>query len=157
MPQQKEKARKSCSGRGCETKSLNDSPETITWNDIKHFVPRDFTCTCEGFCDHPVAISIDLVAKLDRMSDLMGRPIKILSGTRCERQNARIRGTRQSSHVPIDGIGYAADISCTDAGFRFAFLAEALSMFKRIGIGKNHIHVDDHPKFPGRVLWLSAM
>jgi zinc D-Ala-D-Ala carboxypeptidase len=156
MPQPKGKPRKTDTGRNGEPTSSGEAQTGITWNDIKHFVPKDFTCTCEGFCDHPGVISLQVVAKLDKLSDLIGRPITILSGTRCERHNARIRGKRLSSHVPASGVSYAADVYCPDAGFRFAFMEAALLEFKRIGIGKNHIHVDDHPDFPGRVVWLSA-
>jgi len=156
MPQPKGKPRKSDTGRNVEAPTEVVARTGFTWDDIKHFVPKDFTCTCEGLCDHPSVISLEVVAKLDRISGLIGRPITVLSGTRCERHNARIRGTRRSSHVPTNGIGYAADISCSDAGFRFAFLAAALPVFRRIGIGKDHIHVDDHPDLPGQVVWLSA-
>jgi len=156
MPQPKEKSRKSGVARDSGVRRENEAPSAVLWSDVKHFVPKDFTCTCEGLCDHPVVMSLEVVAKLDRLSDLMGRPFKILSGTRCERHNARIRGKRLSSHVPTNGISYAVDVYCPDAGFRFAFLAAALLEFRRIGIGKDHIHVDDHPELPGRVAWLSG-
>lgn len=136
-----------------KTKPKKPAPES-PWSEIKHFVPRDFTCTCEGLCDHPTVISTALVAKLDRICDLIGKPVTITSATRCERHNRKVGAKSRSSHVPRDGVSHAADVRCTDAAFRFAFLAAALPMFNRIGIGKDFIHVDDDPELPPNVVWL---
>ncbi|HMK35311.1 MAG TPA: D-Ala-D-Ala carboxypeptidase family metallohydrolase [Desulfomonilaceae bacterium] len=127
--------------------------ETRDWSEIKHFSPRDFTCTCTGFCDHPAAISLDLAKKLDLIRERLGRHITILSGTRCTRHNRRIGGTLNSPHVPKNGISHAADVHCPDSSFRFAFILAASSLFKRIGIGKDFIHVDDDPELPPDVMW----
>jgi len=155
MTRHKEKWRRtSAEPEGHASPPTNEEP-TAAWKEIKHFTPREFTCKCEGLCDHPSVISLDVVSKLDRIRDLVGRPLTILSGTRCERHNARVKGTLRSSHVPSDGTSYAADIHCPDASFRFAFLTAALAMFKRIGIGREYIHVDDDAELPHEVSWLS--
>ncbi len=136
-----------------KAKSRKPTPDG-SWCDVKHFIPRDFTCNCEGLCDHPPVISAALVSKLDRIRDLIGKPFTIVSGTRCERFNRKVGGKSRSSHVPRDGTSHAADIRCSDAALRFAFLAAALPMFNRIGIGKDFIHVDDDPELPPNVVWL---
>ncbi len=125
-----------------------------TWSQIKHFKPRDFTCKCDGFCDHADVISLDLVAKLDRIRDLIGMPVTIISGTRCQRYNRKVNGVPGSPHVARDGQSHAVHVRCPNASFRFAFLASALPMFKRIGVGKDFIHVDDDPELPANVIWL---
>jgi hypothetical protein len=125
-----------------------------TRDDIKHFTPRDFTCQCNGLCDHPVVISLETVAKLDKIYDVMGLPIKVLSGTRCERYNNRVGGKIRSAHIPKNGVSHAAHVFCPDSSFRFAFLAAALPVFNRIGVGKDFIHVDDDPELPSNVVWL---
>ncbi len=125
-----------------------------SWADVSHFTPREFTCRCEGLCDHPVVVSLDLVAKLDKIRDLIGMPVTIVSGTRCERHNRKVGGKPLSSHVPRDGTSHAADVRCPDNVFRFAFLAAALPIFNRIGIGKDFIHVDDDPALPSNVVWV---
>lgn len=124
------------------------------WANIKHFSPRDFTCTCTEFCSHPVGISVDFVKKLDAIRERIGRHINIASGTRCERHNRKVGGSPQSSHVTKDGISHAADVHCPDSHFRFAFLEAALPLFNRIGLGKDFIHVDDDPDLPARVIWV---
>lgn len=128
--------------------------KTLGWDAISHFVPREFTCRCEELCDRPVVISLDLVEKLDKIRDLIGMPVTIVSGTRCERYNRKVGGKAMSAHVPRDGTSHAADIHCPDSAFRFAFLAAALPMFNRIGIGKDFIHVDDDPALPSNVMWI---
>jgi hypothetical protein len=97
---------------------------------------------------------MDVVAKLDKIRDLIGKPISILSGTRCERHNRKFGGKARSAHVPRNGVSYAVDVRCPDSAFRFAFLTAALPIFKRIGIGKDFIHVDDDPELPANVVWL---
>lgn len=124
------------------------------WDGINNFTPREFTCRCDGLCDHPVVVSLDLVAKLDKIRDLIGMPVTIVSGTRCERHNRKVGGKSMSAHVPRDGTSHAADIRCPDNAFRFAFLAAALPIFNRIGIGKDFIHVDDDPNLPPNVVWV---
>jgi len=126
-----------------------------SWNEIKHFKPRDFTCKCDGFCDHADVISLDLVAKLDRICDLIELHITITSGTRCQRYNRKVNGTPGSPHVAQEGESHAAHVRSPNASFRFAFLAAALPMFKRIGVGKDFIHIDDDPTLPPNVIWLS--
>jgi hypothetical protein len=124
------------------------------WTDIKHFKPRDFTCKCEGLCGHPDVISPDLVLKLDKIQELIGMPVAVLSATRCARFNRKSGGREGSVHVSKGGVSHAADIRCSDATFRFAFLTAALPLFNRVGIGKELIHVDDDPDLPPNVVWL---
>jgi hypothetical protein len=124
------------------------------WANIKHFKPRDFTCRCAGLCGHSDVISEDLVAKLDKIQDLIGMPVTVLSATRCGRFNRKSGGRERSAHTAKGGVSHAADIRCPDAAFRFAFLTAALPLFNRVGIGRELIHVDDDPELPPNVVWL---
>ena len=124
------------------------------WAGIKYFKPRDFTCRCEGLCGHPDVISGELVAKLDKIQDLIGMPVTVLVGTRCEKFNRKSGGRERSTHTAKSRVSHAADIRCPDAAFRFAFLTAALPLFNRVGIGKESIHVDDDPELPSNAVWL---
>lgn len=124
-----------------------------SWQGIKHFAARDFACKCNGYCDHVAAISPETVAKLAKIRDLIGKPLTIISGTRCEKYNRMVGGTLGSAHIPRNGVSRAVDIRCPDSEFRFAFLTAALSIFNRIGIGKDFIHVDDDPDQTANVVW----
>lgn len=129
-------------------------PVSVRWDDIKHFRPQEFTCKCRGGCDHPVVISMGLVSKLDKIRELIGKPITITSGTRCERHNRSVGGKARSAHLAKSGVSHSADVRCPNSEFRFAFLTAALPMFNRIGIGKDFIHVDDDPELPPNVVWI---
>lgn len=131
-----------------------DSETPHSWSEIKHFKPAEFTCHCSGDCDHPVAISLGTVAKLDRIRESIGKPMKIVSGTRCQRYNKKCGGKPLSAHLARNGLSHAADIRCSDSEFRHAFLSAALEYFNRIGIGRDFIHVDDDPGLPAHVVWL---
>ncbi len=126
----------------------------VTWTDIKHFKPKEFTCNCEGLCDHPNVISPAVVAKLDKIRESIGIPIAITSGTRCERHNRKVGGKPQSAHIPRKGVSYAVDVRCPDSSFRYTFLKAALPMFNRIGIGKDFVHVDDDPEKTRNIVWV---
>ena len=65
-------------------------------------------------------------------------PFKINSGYRTVEHNKAIKGSPTSSHLK----GLAADISCTTSTQRQKILtALIIEGFKRIGIGKNFVHV----------------
>jgi len=76
---------------------------------------------------------------------------QITSGYRTEEHNRKAGGSPTSSHL----LGLAADISIVDSTTRFRFIETCLTMgIKRIGLGKNFIHIDiDKAKAQG-VIWL---
>lgn len=123
------------------------------WENIRYFTPREFTCSCDGMCDHPTAISMDLVKELDEIREAVGMPIKITSGTRCARHNRKVGGAPKSAHVPVNGVSHAADIACPNSLFRYLFLTHAFGRFRRIGIAEGFIHVDNDPNLPQDVAW----
>jgi len=104
----------------------------------KHFTREEFACKCGcGFCEpHP-----DLVAGLDMLRELIGRPVVINSGCRCPNHNRNVGGVVHSYHV----VGKAADIICPPMGVDgLAGLAETILCFQVGGIIKEPtwVHVD---------------
>lgn len=80
-------------------------------------------------------MSGDLVAVLQRVRTLKGRPLRIVSGTRCRRHNLRVGGSARSQHL----IGHAADVP---GGFATAAQWHAAGA---IGVGIRRgrvVHVD---------------
>ena len=53
-----------------------------------------------------------LCARLDQVRDLLGHPVIVTSGFRCESLNRAVNGSRTSAHV----FGLAADIRCPEFG-----------------------------------------
>jgi len=70
----------------------------------KNFSRKEFACRCGcGFDD----ISMDLVQRLQRLRDRIGKPLYVNSGCRCPAHNAAVRGAKKSYHLR----GMAADVN----------------------------------------------
>lgn len=84
----------------------------------KNFNRAEFRCRHCGRLD---ALDDDLVKSLQRLRDIVGKPLNIVSGYRCCTANANVGGTRYSQHLfgraaDIPG-GYATVEQCRRAGF----------------------------------------
>ena len=119
-----------------------------------NFSRHEFACQCGCGADN---ISPDLVERLQKVRDLLGSPMKITSGVRCEKHNASpsVGGSKTSAHLPDDfGIGHAVDIACSTSNYRAKLLACAFGEFTRIGVAKTFIHLDSHPGKSQMVCWV---
>ena len=110
----------------------------------KNFSKLEIMCPCSCGADK---INPVLIEKLQKVRNIIGRPIIITSGVRCEFYNASIKASMNSSHIPDDyGIGNAVDIACLNSKDRYELVEVAQKFFKRIGIagkGKgNFVHLD---------------
>jgi len=107
-------------------------------NDIqlsKNFKLSEFVCP-DGSGE--VLLDAELVNKLQKLRDKVGKPIKVHSGYRNPKYNTRIGGAKESQHMQ----GKAADI--TVQGYtpeQVAKLAEEVG-FDGIGLYKTFCHVD---------------
>ena len=93
----------------------------------------------------------EFMRKLEVARGIAKTPFVINSGYRCPAHNNSI-GAKQSSSHPK---GVAADIACTDDSLRWV-IVEALKKagFKRIGVKKTFIHVDDDIHKTQKVMWV---
>ena len=93
----------------------------------------------------------EFMDRLQHVRSRCGFPFEINSGFRIEHRNKVVGGAANSAHLR----GRAADIACTNSGYRFEIVEGALALgFRRIGIAKSFIHLDDDPTLPKRVMWL---
>ena len=69
----------------------------------EHFSRSEFACRCGCGFD---SISPELITVLEDVRMHFGAPVKINSGCRCEKHNAKVGGVPNSQHVQ----GIAADI-----------------------------------------------
>ena len=81
-------------------------------------------------------ISSILIEKLQKVRNIIGNPMVITSGVRCEFYNASLKNSSMnSSYIPDEhGIGNVVDIACTTSKFRYELVEIAQKYFKRIGI-----------------------
>ena len=115
--------------------------------EAKHFKHEEFQCSCGcGFNE----INPILVQKLDILRELLGMPLKIHSGCRCEAYNKKVGGKTDSAHTR----GKAADIGINGGVMRYAFLLLALKHFKRVGVYGTFCHVDVDTELPQMVVWV---
>ena len=102
---------------------------------MRNFEMSEFACHCCG----KIVMDETFLEKLDRARELAGTPFKIVSGYRCQAHNIAV-GSTSKNHVH----GKAADIAATVGPQRGMILRGLVKAgFKRIGIDKQFIHVDD--------------
>jgi hypothetical protein len=98
-----------------------------------------------------VGLSNDLMRLLDLARQMADIPFVITSGKRTPEKNAEVGGVNDSSHIK----GLACDIRARNSTEVFHIIKGASCVgFKRIGIGKGHIHLDIDPEKPQNVLFV---
>ena len=104
-------------------------------------------------CPHGTKDSIDvsLILALERLETEMKGELEFSSGYRCKECNARAGGVKNSAHLR----GMAVDILIDNSRERYATVYNAfLINFRRVGVGKNIVHLDVDTSLPPDVLWL---
>ena len=87
---------------------------------------------------------------IDDAREIAGVPFVINSGYRSREHNKKVGGVSNSSHT----LGNAADIACTDGVSRLKILEALFNVgFRRMGIAKTFIHVDNDETKPDNI-WL---
>ena len=92
-------------------------------------------------CDHcrKSDISPDLVSALEILERLLERELTYTSGVRCVDCNRVAGGAANSAHLR----GLAADVYCESSTDLFLTIKGCiLAGVRRLGVGKNFIHVD---------------
>lgn len=93
----------------------------------------------------------ELVEVLDRARAIAGIPFVITSGYRTVEDNVRVGGVNHSAHRT----GEAADLKCSTSQERIKIVFALLSVgCCRIGLDKEHVHVDISSTLPQGVLFL---
>ena len=113
----------------------------------KNFSRIEFSCRCTCGKDD---IDMNHVITLQMARKAADVTFKIASGCRCEIHNKAEGGKDTSSHL----IGKATDIECKTSMARAIILPVLIKRFRRIGIGKNFIHVDSDMSKPKDVIWV---
>lgn len=117
-----------------------------------HFSRSEFVCSCGCGLDEMDPV---LIEKLEEVRVLLGRPIRITSGVRCQAHNDKIGGVPTSAHVPQvpDLVSKAVDIYVPNSEYRYKITPLLWERFQRIGFGRQFYHVDVKEDAPGIVMW----
>jgi len=111
-----------------------------------YFKTSEFKCPCCG----EVKVSGYLIHLLNKIREVLDKPMKVNSGYRCKDHNMMIGGEPNSAHLR----GTAADIKCTNSHDRYIIVKFALRFgFNRIGKYDTFIHLDVDSELPSEVLW----
>jgi len=109
----------------------------LNWQSSKYFKPIEFKCKCCGI----LKISEELIIKLNKLREKIGKPLVINSGYRCLKYNKSISGSPKSQHL----LGNAADVNIP-AGWTVDSLADVGAKVGFKGIGRyykqNFVHLD---------------
>lgn len=119
------------------------------WKGIKFFSPGEFDSPDEPGSGKKMNIAF--IEKLEAIRKECGFPFLINSGFRSIAHNAMVGGKNESSHTS----GLAADIHIKSSHELFLIVSIALKVgVKRIGVGKNFVHLDLAPDLPSEVMWV---
>ena len=123
----------------------------------KNFSKLEVQCPCGCGANK---ISSILIEKLQKVRNIIGKPMIITSGVRREFYNASIKNASiNSSHIPDDfGVGNAVDIACVNSKDRYELIQVAQKFFNRIGISGGSyggfVHLDVDRSKVQEVMWL---
>lgn len=93
----------------------------------------------------------NVMLALNNARKIADTPFKITSGLRSKEENEEIGGDPNSSHLK----GLAVDIACDSSEKAFKIIYGAFCAgFKRIGLGKGHIHLDMDTEKPQNLLFI---
>lgn len=100
-------------------------------------------------------MSQEFIDLLDKMRQQCGFAFVVTSGFRTEKHNAEIRADgKESVDNSAHESGLAADIQTEDGYHKYKLIETAIKLgIKRIGIGRNFIHVDIDKSKPQEVVW----
>lgn len=90
------------------------------------------------------------IEKLDAAREMAGIPFVLNSAFRSSAYDKSKGRSGTGAHTS----GCAVDIRCNTDAHRMKIVLACLAVgFRRIGIGKTYIHVDDDPTKPQNVMW----
>lgn len=117
----------------------------------KWFTVGELSCRCGcGICN----IDPRLLVKLDKLRDILDRPVSINSGARCRKHNAATKGKPNSQHISTASrTCLAVDIHAPLDQERYEIVKAAMDLnFSGIGVDGSFVHVDLKPGLPR--LWV---
>ena len=114
----------------------------------KHFEESEFN-RCIPSCSME-DMDNEFLNLLDKLREKCGFPIIISCAYRSKEWDLKKGRSGNSAHTK----GKAVDIICKNSSIAYAIVKNAIELgIKRIGIGRNYIHIDNDDSLPQNVLW----
>jgi uncharacterized protein YcbK (DUF882 family) len=96
--------------------------------------------------------AMDAIFKMaNHIGSTINMPFNVTSAYRCPAHNKAVGGAPNSSH--LKGLALDIDITGISKDKLYKFIEEAVKLRLRIGIYKNHIHIDSNDIGP-RLFWI---
>ena len=115
---------------------------------MKYFSEQEFkncipSCSIED-------MDKEFLELLDELREQAGIPLILNCAYRSKEWDLKKGRSGNSSHTK----GKAVDIKCTNSNSCYKIIKAALELnIKRIGVGKNYIHIDNDGSLPQEVIW----
>lgn len=114
----------------------------------KYFIEREFN-KCIPSCSME-DMDNEFLLLLDKLREKCGFPIVISCAYRSREWDLKKGRSGNSAHTK----GKAVDIIYNSSSTAYAIVKNAMELgIKRIGIGKNFIHIDNDDSLPQNVFW----
>ena len=127
---------------GPKTRDHIENADMSWWDDIKYFDRSEFKCKCGGkYCDgYPAEPNKKLVQTADRVREHFGVSIRVSSGVRCDKHNAKVGGVPHSRHR----LGRAMDfyVYGKSAAEVLAYVKKQPEIRYAYAIDKDYVHMD---------------
>ncbi len=110
----------------------------------KNFDFVDFVCRCTA-CDGKAATSFTVIDAVQKLRDLLARPVRVTRGVSCHAHNATVGGAPDSRHLPEHAD--AVDILALMPQERFEVVSMAMCIptFTTFRVYEHHVHLDARP------------
>lgn len=113
------------------------------------FIDEEFK-KCSPSCTRS-QVNAESLARLERAREIADTPFVLSSAYRSPDYERKKGRSGKGAHTE----GRAFDILCNSSSVRWRIVFGALaSGFRRIGIAKTFIHLDDSPNLPSPCIWL---
>lgn len=130
------------------SKSWNGDPDMQVG---VYFKAKEFLCDCKH-CSHDQIIIPSHIAILDEARFVLGAPMIITSGVRCDKRNAEVGGVPDSRHL----IKHKDGTDITTRESRMGDLEKIIyahPRIKAIGLYDGRFHVDSRANEGDKIIW----
>ena len=123
-----------------ETNKVTIKEETGTfWDEIKHFKKSEFRCKCGCGADE---MNETLIRVADRTREHFGKPIRVSSGRRCAKHNAKVGGVSNSRHIANPGKAMDFCVDGKTATQVLAYVQKQPEIRYAYAIDGSYVHMD---------------